>query len=568
MSSLGSYIIKNERIYFTTRYNSDFISDVKEIVGRKYDMDKKCWDAPISFSSSTQVKALIEKYELVNLSVSNTGSPENDIILLNDIETVLDQRIPSLNEQLEALQQSKQLLLYPRPYQIRGIAYNLISKRCINGSEQGTGKTFTTIFTIELENLFPCVAVVPSSVKYNWEKQWKRVNPNRSVSVIENKDSDFTADVLIMTYNAVGKKIIEKVKDEEKEKIIYKYEQMDGLLFKSFIADESQYLKNNTAIRTKAIKKLSKKIDYRFLLTGTAIMNRPVEIITPLGIISQFDSIFGNWRDFVYRYCGATETQYGIDTSGATNTLELNQKLRQQCYFRVQKREVLTELPDMEETILNVDISNEKEYKSAEVDLISYIRRKQGQLKADSAENAEQLVLINTLRKLSADGKMNELIEWLDDFLESSTEKLVVAGLYVENIKLLSKKYKCDHLIGDVNPKKRQEIVDDFQVNSKRILFMNMLTGGVGVDGLQFICSNMMVYELPWRWTDVDQLTSRIDRDGQEHKMSIYYLLGNCSIDDKMWKMLLKKRKVTDQVNAHQEVYTQKYMQDLIEEFI
>jgi len=561
---MNSYYINNNRIYFKVSYDPNFVTEVKEITGRTWDADNKIWHVPNNFVNVPQVQALIQKYNIQNLPLE-ASSPNNGTNVLGEIEDVIEERLPYYLSKLSQVNWHQK----PRPYQVIGIVYSLIAKKIINGSDMGTGKTFTSIFAIELEELFPCVVVVPASVKYNWQMQWKRVNPDRTVSVIESDKSDFTADVIIMTYKSVGKK--EKYvsdKGEDKERIIFKFEELSKLKPKSFIADESQNLKNGKALQSAAVRKLVRGIDYRFLLTGTSIMNRPDEIINPLVTLGQFDPLFGNWYDFVYKYCGAEETRFGMDTSGATNTLELNHKLRQACYFRVEKREVLTELPDREETILEVDIDNRKEYDTAERDLISYLKDNFGQLKADSALYAEQLVMISTLSNLAAKGKMSSLHEWIDNFMESSNSKLVVFGIHTEFIKSLAKKYDCDMIIGEVGHKNRQQIVDDFQVNNKRILFMNILTGSVGIDGLQKVCNDMLIYELPWRWTDIEQAISRLERDAQKNNINVYFMLGKETIDMDIWRdVLMPKREVTDSVNKGVDVDTQTFMSKFISKF-
>lgn len=562
---MNTYLIKENRIYFKTAYNQNFIDDVKKVVGRIWDPDTKCWDCPINYSTISDINKLIEVYHIENKE-NNGDLPLSNTLISTDIETQIERMQTRYSEKILNLHLPTEIKL--RNYQLKGLVYMLLSKRTFNCSDMGTGKTYTTIFSVECDNLFPSFVVVPASVKYLWERQWKKVNPNRTISVIENKFSNFEADVLILTYKSVGirETIIEK--GEEKEKIYLKYKQLESIKFKSLICDESQALKNPKTISSKVLKKISRKVDYIFFLTGTPIMNRPEEIINPLSILRQFDSMFPSWKDFVYRYCGAVQTRFGMDISGATNTLELNQKLRKTCYFRVEKREALPELPEREETILEVKTDNMKEYKQAEENLVFYIQENFGQLAANSALVAEQLVMISTLSQLATKGKMYALYEWIDNFLESSTEKLVVFGIHKEFLNLLSEKYKCDLITGDVDTKRRQKIVDEFQVNSKRLLFLNILTGGVGIDGLQNICSNVLIYELPWRPTDIEQAVSRLERDGQKNNTNIYFMLGIDTIDIKRWKLLLDKTLVTDAVNKGEDVTLQKYLSTLMKSYL
>jgi len=561
---LGTYEIKNERIYFKTKYDADFVTEVKEIVGRKYDPETKSWDCPLNFATSVPIQNLINKFKLEDLN-SNSVSPSDDIIHQFDIENSVQRIIPSVKQKIQGMK----LPWKVRDYQVHGISYQLASKRCINASAPGTGKTMMAILAVEIENLFPCVVVVPASVKYNWQRQWNIMNPKRTTSVINNKEDNFGADVLILTYDSVGKKeVISKEGEDEKIKVNLKYEQLEKLSIKSVICDESHAIKTGKAIRTKGVKRLTKGVEYIFMLTGTPVMNRPAEIISPLSILGQFDQMFGNWRDFVYKYCGAYETRFGLDYTSATNTRELNEKMRKICYYRVEKRDVLKDLPPVQETLYLVDIDNRKEYNRASNDLITYLKENYGQLKADNALYAQSLVLISTLSQLSTKGKIEGICEWLDSFIESSDEKIVVFGIHVEFLKSLSKKYKCDVIIGEVDHKKRQLIIDNFQKNENRILFMNIAVGSIGIDGLQNVCSTVLFYELPWKSTDLEQAISRVERSGQKNNIEVFYLLGKDTIDEDMWELILSKQMVTDSINIGIDVESQQYMSQFIKKMI
>lgn len=557
--SIGTYTIKNEQVVFATKYDADFVEAVRQIVGRRYDPETKSWTCSVNLVTGSQIKNVIERFKLNKTSSDDSKSADEDIHV-STIENEAEHLIPMLNNEL----QSFVMPFTTRDYQKRGITYMLAAKRSINASAPGTGKTLMAILAAEVKNLFPCAVVAPASVKYNWERQWKMVNPLREVAVINDKNGDFSADVLIMTYDSVGKKEIYEKDGEEKERVIFKYEQLEKIGFDSIIMDESHMIKNSKTIRTKAMKKLCKGVEHIFMLTGTPVLNRPSELISPLTILRQFDVTFGNWRDFVYRYCGAHITRYGLDTTGATNTVELHKRLRASCYYRVEKRDVLKDLPPIQETMYELEISNRKEYNMASSDLISYIKEKQGQDKADFAMYAQALVMINTLTQLSAKGKMDGVCEWLDNFIESSDEKLVVFGVHVDMLKELAKRYKCDVIIGEIAHKRRQQLVDNFQSDGNRILFMNIAVGSIGIDGLQNCASQMMFYELPWRYEDISQAISRLERSGQQSSVEVHFMLGRETIDQQIWEMLMHKRQITEGVNKGNDFDTTKYMSEML----
>jgi SWI/SNF-related matrix-associated actin-dependent regulator 1 of chromatin subfamily A len=223
--------------------------------------------------------------------------------------------------------------------------------------------------------------------------------------------------------------------------------------------------------------------------------------------------------------------------------------LRDTCYIRREKRDVLKELPNVTKQILNAPISNMRKYKKAVDDFIKYVREYQGEEKAEKAQEAEHLVAIGAMRKLSAEGKVKFIEQYLKDWKELEKGKLLVFGIHKEGLEYLSKKFKCDLIAGGVSSKKKQEIVKDFQVNKDVFLFANMQSAGTGVDGLQNVCSNMVIFELPWRPSDLVQSIGRLDRSGQKEPVTITFILSEDTIDKDMWEMLSEKEAVTEAVN-------------------
>lgn len=492
---MNTFAATENLITFKTGYDTGFIADVKLITGRRYHPETRSWSCPLLSSNTSAIEALIDKYHI-------SGE------FANSIDQTVFQPGPTIGITL-------------RPYQERGVQYCLKYKKTINGSDMGTGKTFMTVAAIEQAGLFPCVVVVPVSVKYNWEAQWGRVNPSRKISFAD----DCTGDVNIITYgNLVSfnlKRSAQKV----------------AIKISSLVFDESQALKNSSTKRSKAAKKLSKGVGYVFMLTGTAIMNRPEELINPLAILGHLDA-FGGWINFTKRYCNAFQTRFGIDTSGASNLQELNEMLRNICYYRVEKREALPYLPARQETIIEVELDNAKEYNKALAGII--------ECPADNPAFA--LVQLNVLSELCVEGKMSSIKEWMDTFLESTTDKLVIFGSHVQPLKDLSLYYQCPIITGEVDAKKRHSIVQDFQASEDRFLFMNILTGSVGIDGLQNICHDVLFIELPWRPSDLEQAISRVERDGQKNQTESYFILGKGAVDSKVWNLLQRKKQVTERV--------------------
>jgi uncharacterized protein YlzI (FlbEa/FlbD family) len=99
---------------------------------------------------------------------------------------------------------------------------------------------------------------------------------------------------------------------------------------KTVVADELHKCKNYKAKRTEAVRSIFKKAKFRIGLTGTPIDNKPKEIYPQLMMIKP--TLFPNWLQFGFRYCGGKTGKYGRSFEGATNLTELNQILTKECF--------------------------------------------------------------------------------------------------------------------------------------------------------------------------------------------------------------------------------------------
>ena len=466
--------------------------------------------------------------------------PYKELLSRKDIELLID-NLP--------------LLKKPRSYQTDYLYYAVNHGNHINGSGVGCGKTKMAIFYAEMLDLFPCMIVCPASVKSGWLREWKETNPNRRVSIISTSSppEDFEADVIVINYDILGKRV---TKENGKTSLEIR---LDGMKKKSFslvIADEIHFLKNRKSIRSKSFKKLIHKVPSVIGLTGTLIMNRPAELLNILMLIERIKEIAPDdqyHHYFFERYCNMKETNFGLDISGASNIKELNRLLKECCYFQVSKRDALKELPPISENVVECEITNKRAYKKAKGDLLQFIEDKfKDEEKVEKAARAEFLVKLSTLKQLSLEGKEKFIKKWVEEWMEANEEeKLLVFASQSTILTKIAEEFKEGLLItGGTTIKKRDEILQRFFLQKEsRVLFANIGCLGTGVDGLQKVCSNMAILELPPRPSDLVQVIGRLERSGQENPVTIQYLLSPETIDRDLWEMLKGKKDVTDMLN-------------------
>lgn len=483
--------------------------------------------------------------EVDSLSIVRPGckaeiKPYKELLSRKDIELLID---------------SLPLLKKPRSYQMDYLYYAVNHGNHINGSSVGTGKSLCSVLYAEMLDLFPCMVVCPASVKSGWLREWKETNPNRRVSIISTSSppEDFEADVIVINYDILGKRV---TKENGKTSLEIR---LDGMKKKSFslvIADEIHFLKNRKSIRSKSFKKLIHKVPSVIGLTGTLIMNRPAELLNILMLIERIKEIAPDdqyHHYFFERYCNMKETNFGMDISGASNIKELNRLLKECCYFQVSKRDALKELPPISENVVECEITNKRAYKKAKDDLLQFIEDKfKDEEKVEKAARAEFLVKLSTLKQLSLEGKEKFIKKWVEEWMEANEEeKLLVFASQSTILTKIAGEFKEGLLItGGTTTKKRDEILQKFFLQKEsRVLFANIGCLGTGVDGLQKVCSNMAILELPPRPSDLVQVIGRLERSGQENPVTIQYLLSPETIDQDLWEMLKGKKDVTDMLN-------------------
>lgn len=466
--------------------------------------------------------------------------PYKELLSRKDIELLID-NLP--------------LLKKPRSYQMDYLYYAVNHGNHINGSSVGTGKSLCSVLYAEMLDLFPCMVVCPASVKSGWLREWKETNPNRRVSIISTSSppEDFEADVIVINYDILGKRV---TKENGKTSLEIR---LDGMKKKSFslvIADEIHFLKNRKSIRSKSFKKLIHKVPSVIGLTGTLIMNRPAELLNILMLIERIKEIAPEdqyHHYFFERYCNMKETNFGMDISGASNIKELNRLLKECCYFQVSKRDALKELPPISENVVECEITNKRAYKKAKDDLLQFIEDKfKDEEKVEKAARAEFLVKLSTLKQLSLEGKEKFIKKWVEEWMEANEEeKLLVFASQSTILTKIAEEFKEGLLItGGTTTKKRDEILQKFfSQKESRVLFANIGCLGTGVDGLQKVCFNMAILELPPRPSDLVQVIGRLERSGQENPVTIQYLLSPETIDQDLWEMLKGKKDVTDMLN-------------------
>ena len=313
------------------------------------------------------------------------------------------------------------------------------------------------------------------------------------------------------------------------------------------VIDECHRIKSLSAICTKAVRELCKGVKHVIAISGTPLTSRPAELWSSINIVRP--DVFPQFMPFGMRYCGGRRTPWGWDFRGSAKLKELHRILSTTCMIRRLKKDVLTELPAKTRHVVKVQMERHKEYVEAERDFVKWLKKKSHKL-AQRARKTAELVKIGYLKRLAAELKLKAVFEWIDNYLASTDEKLLVFGVHKAILHALLKRYsKIAVLVdGGVTGDKRQSAIDKFNRDkTTRLMFGNILAAGVGWSCTS--TSNVLKVELDWVPGNHRQAEDRVHGLGRGvagKAVTVWYLVAAGSIEERICKILEGKQGVLD----------------------
>jgi SNF2 family DNA or RNA helicase len=220
---------------------------------------------------------------------------------------------------------------------------------------------------------------------------------------------------------------------------------------------------------------------------------------------------------------------------------KLNSALRQLCYLRREKKDVLKELPAKQRTIIHLELSNLSEYN----------RKVKEILRHSKDEDFSLLGGLEQLRLMVGLGKLQGVQNWVETFM-STGSKLVLFAEHVEvQRKLLALWPNSAHILGEDSSEVRNQQVHRFQTDpSCQLMICSLKAAGVGIT--LTAASNVAFVELGWTSAEHDQAEDRVHRIGQTQPVNCWYLLAPKTVDEYAYSMIEGKRSVVEAATAGQ----------------
>lgn len=326
------------------------------------------------------------------------------------------------------------------------------------------------------------------------------------------------------------------------------------------VYDESQHLKNPKAKRTVASLAIPAK--RRVFLTGTPILNRPVELWPMVNAIDP-DGMGKSFFGFAQRYCGGKHEQIHtkefnkktgrmehvvrnvFNTDGATNLDELQDQMRQRFMVRRLKADVLKDLPAKRRQIIPLEAGKASSILRAEKKLIEQLGFEEAAraLEGQSAAFTEMAKLRHDLGVAKVEKALDHIRDMLD-----SVEKVIVFAHHhdvIDGLRDGLDEFGCVTVTGQTPGADRQAAVDRFQADPTcRVFLGNIKAAGVGLTLTS--ASTVVFVESDWTPGWMQQAEDRAHRIGQTESVLVQYLVFDGSMDAVLAQTLVSKADISD----------------------
>ena len=422
--------------------------------------------------------------------------------------------------------------------------FGLDNSRVFDMSDAGTGKTraWLEVISDRVKRIGGKVLVIaPKSILKNaWGDDIRKFTPDLTYSIAyaSNREKAFAADadIYITNHDAV--------------KWLLKNKKVLTDDFHTIIVDESTAFKHRTSQRSKALRKLIAKFEYRALLTGTPNPNGLLDLWHQVFLLDDGVRLGGSfWR---YRGLVCEPTQVGpspqhlqwSDKEGMSDAVaDLLEDITIRHVF-----EECTDIPENHVYTIpfNLSPSHRRAYEVLKEHAI--LELKDGGLSAFNAG-----VLANKLLQMASgavyDDEAVEQLYSTDRYelvldLVEQREQCVVAFNWHHQRDLLvaaAKKRGLTYGVidGTASDSKRVDIINQFQAGMLRIIFAHPASAG---HGLTLTRGTATIWASPtYNAEHYVQFNKRIYRIGQTKKSETLLVIAEGTIDELVAERLMNK---------------------------
>lgn len=542
----------------TDRFDPLFVAKIKAFPLRFYDPETKSWEVPLA------------SLDLLRANFTDAVFKNLDDELYKSVTK--EESVEEYEERLRDIKPraSFDFKTEPRPWQIEFFNLLLDADQFILSDPQGMGKTKEAIDVAEYRRqnfgYLKIILACKDKHKGNMAKEIKKhgrsdyiiIRGTRSQRMrqIERFFDDPNLYYMIMGYET-GKTL--------KHHII---ECGSGIGVDGILLDEYTKITNPRAQLTRDWMSLISVFNPELLLfmSGTPITKRPSQAWVPLTLMKREKRTYHRFIDFF-----AIKDTWGRPV-GWKNLDTLHDMMSD---IMVRRPKGLLKL--YPKTIIDYPVEMGLEQQV----LYNAVRLNIKQELEDTKISAgvSSLAKLTRLRQVTTNpaliesdapsAKHEALLDLLEEIIDDNEEYVIVTSIYKGETRILRKllaKYNPCYVDGDVGDLKAQEQVDIFQEDPSCKVFIGTLDS-IKESYTLTKARYVIFVDLSWVYTDNEQLEDRAWRLGQDGTVTIYRLICEDTIDQKVLDILDRDLAVISTIVEGRPIkqYRQRFIQRLVE---
>lgn len=395
-----------------------------------------------------------------------------------------------------------------RGYQAFGARYALVQRKVLLGDEMGLGKTIQALAVLghlTAQDRKGFVVVCPGAVVANWTQEIRRKSKLTAVMIHGSAGERGGAFSIWQRSGGIGVMSFESARSLNQEG---RFRAVDLALA---VVDEAHYVKNRSALRSKAVASIVEQSERVLFMSGTPLENR----------VDEFESLVSYLQPDIARQ---------LNGGMRSTALVAPQVFRERVapvYLRRNQEDVLSELPErIESDEWLTPYSEERRAYNSAVRNGNFMAMRRTITIGDGALTSAKL------------DRLDEIIEQASD----EGQRVLVFSFFRDVISAVVERRAniFGPIHGSVPPLERQTIIDKFSAaDAPAVLVAQIQAGGTGLN-IQ-AASVVVLMEPQIKPSLEEQAIARAHRMGQTRRVQVFRLLASDSVDERMVEILARK---------------------------